>query len=88
MIFLEFIHSILYYIPPTNTDHHIPNKPVKTKLPNFRKSIYTKELIDFIIELVSTGKKTRNEVIDQYKIQKTTLYKWFQKYNEKRESEL
>ncbi|SIQ53075.1 helix-turn-helix domain-containing protein [Chryseobacterium sp. RU33C] len=79
-------HLILY--SPPKTDHHIPNKHVKNKLPNFRKSIYTKELIDFIIELVSTGKKTRKEVVDQYKIPKTTLYKWLQKYNEKRESEL
>lgn len=36
-------HIILY--SPKNTDHYFPNKSVKSKLPNFRKSIYTKELM-------------------------------------------
>lgn len=50
-------------------------------LPEFRKNIYTKELIDFIIELIEKGEKTKLQIIEEYRIPKTTLYKWITKYN-------
>ncbi len=52
-----------------------------SSLPRFRKNIYTKELIDFILELINTGQKTKNQVIQEYRIPKTTLYKWISKNN-------
>lgn len=52
----------------------------KSQLPIFRKNIYTKEIIDFIIELIEKGNKSKNEVINEYGIPKTTLYKWLIKY--------
>lgn len=58
---------------------HSKNKAGKTSLPEFRKSIYTREVIDFLLELIDTGKKTRAEVIEEYGIPKTTLYKWISK---------
>jgi hypothetical protein len=54
----------------------------KSSLPQFRKNIYTKEIIDFILEQISNGKMTKNEVIERYRIPKTTLYKWISKYSE------
>ncbi|SHF79476.1 transposase [Chryseobacterium sp. OV279] len=51
-----------------------------THLPQFRKNIYTKEIIDFVLELIETGKKTTNEIIQEYRIPRTTLYKWVSKY--------
>ncbi|RKE77168.1 hypothetical protein DEU39_3930 [Chryseobacterium sp. AG363] len=74
-------HIILYAPPKGNL---LSIKSSKSKMPTFRKNIYTIELIDFIIELVNTGKKTKQEIIDQYNIPKTTLYKWLEKYNEKK----
>lgn len=53
---------------------------IKTSLPVFRKSLYTKEIIDFILELHHSGKKTKKEIIEDYNIPKTTLYKWLAKY--------
>jgi len=53
----------------------------KSSLPEFRKNIYTKEIIDFILDEVNSGKMTKQEVISKYKIPKTTLYKWISKYN-------
>lgn len=53
----------------------------KSSLPEFRKNIYTKEIIDFILEAVNSGKMTKQEVIEKYKIPKTTLYKWVSKYS-------
>lgn len=56
------------------------NQTSLSSLPNFRKNIYTKELIDFILELVKTEQKTKQQIIEEYKIPKTTLYKWISKY--------
>lgn len=68
-------HLILYAPPQV----HGKNKAETTSLPEFRKSIYTREVIDFLLELIDTGKKTRAEVIEEYGIPKTTLYKWISK---------
>lgn len=71
-------HLILYSpqasLQPTNS------KTGKTNLPQFRKNIYTKEIVDFIIEMIDTKKKTKAQIIKEYKIPKTTLYKWIVKY--------
>ncbi|WP_317040652.1 transposase [Chryseobacterium jejuense] len=52
----------------------------KSNLPQFKKNLYTKEIIDFILELIRTGEKTKEQVMAQYNIPKTTLYKWLKKY--------
>ncbi|MBB6371147.1 transposase [Chryseobacterium shigense] len=56
------------------------SKNEKSTLPQFRKNIYTKEIIDFILEQIATGKITKPEAIERYGIPKTTLYKWISKY--------
>jgi len=50
-------------------------------LPRFRKNIYTKEVIDFILEQIDSKEKTKAQIIEEYRIPKTTLYKWIEKYN-------
>lgn len=70
-------HMILY-APPMAKENTVKKK--KSSLPNFRKILYTKEIINFILEMVESGKKTKNQVIEEYKIPKTTLYKWISKY--------
>ena len=73
-------HLILYAPPSAIIEKRKTQKSKKTTLPQFRKKIYTKEIIDFILEQVSTGKMTKNEVIEKYRIPKTTLYKWISKH--------
>ncbi|MBT2623669.1 transposase [Chryseobacterium sp. ISL-6] len=51
-----------------------------TSLPVFRKSLYTKEMIDFIVELLQTKQKTESEINKQYNIPRTTINKWRKKY--------
>ncbi|REC59515.1 transposase [Chryseobacterium pennae] len=51
------------------------------ELPQFRKNIYTKEIIDFILGKINHGEMTKIEVMFRYNIPKTTLYKWVEKYN-------
>ena len=73
-------HLILYAPPSAIIEKRKTQKSKKTTLPQFRKKIYTKEIIDFILEQVTTGKMTKNEVIEKYRIPKTTLYKWISKH--------
>lgn len=71
-------HLILYAPPKSAIDKKIIEK---SSLPQFRKNIYTKEIIDFILEMINTGQKTKLQIIEDYKIPKTTLYQWINKYN-------
>ncbi len=72
-------HLILY--APSSVDEKAKEQKSKTtSLPQIRKNIYTKEIIDFILELIATGKKTKAQIIEEYRIPKTTLYKWESKY--------
>ncbi|MBB4804836.1 uroporphyrinogen-III decarboxylase [Chryseobacterium defluvii] len=76
--FRLYSQHLILYAPPAAY-----NKDTKTSiLPRFRKNIYTKEVIDFILELVGSGEKTIYQIIDEYGIPKTTLYKWIKKYKE------
>jgi DNA invertase Pin-like site-specific DNA recombinase len=76
--FRLYSQHLILYSPPSKLIESFGNG--KTSLPFFRKNIYTKEIIDFIIEQIDTGKKTKKQIVDEYKIPKTTLYKWINKY--------
>ncbi|WP_448606501.1 transposase [Paenimyroides ceti] len=70
-------HLVLY---APNRGANSQRKNSKSALPHFRKNIYTKEIIYFIIEQISKGKKTKKEVMEDYKIPKNTLYRWLHKH--------
>lgn len=72
-------HLILF--SPFSAKSDDDNK--NSALPRFRKNIYTKEIIDFILELIKNNEKTKVEIIEEYRIPKTTLYKWIEKYSSK-----
>lgn len=72
-------HLILY--SPPGKGYHTDTLPLKVQLPQFRKNLYTKEIIDFILERITTGHKTRSEIVEEYKIPRSTLYKWIKKYS-------
>lgn len=73
--FRIYSQHLLLYAP-------MPKKETKVKstLPSFAKSLYTPEIIAFIIELIELNKKTSTEIIKEYNIPKTTLYKWIKKH--------
>lgn len=73
--FRLYTQHLILYSPPAK----IILKKDKKSLPVFRKQIYTKEIIDFILELIRNEEKTRKQIIEEYKIPKTTLYKWIAK---------
>lgn len=72
--FRLYSQHLILYAPPAKQKENEKNK--NSSLPQFRKNIYTKEIIDFILEQISNGKMIKNEVIEQYRIPKTTLFKW------------
>lgn len=77
--FRIYTQHLILYSPPLSTE--TKNSSVKnSSMPVFRKNIYTKELIDFILELIETKEKTKHQIVQEYKIPKTTLYKWISKY--------
>lgn len=78
--FRIYTQHLILYSPPFSSDYKKPEKNNLT-LPKFRKNIYTKEVIAFIIEMVETGIKSKQDIIEEYRIPKTTLYKWLSKYN-------
>lgn len=75
--FRIYSQHLILYAPISTKDTE--SKP-KSTLPHFRKNIYTQEIIDFILEQISTGEMTKIQVIKRYRIPKTTLYKWIDKY--------
>jgi len=71
-------HLMLYSPVITNKTNKKTND---NSFPKFIKNIYTKEVIDFILDQIKNEKMSKREIIERYNIPKTTLYKWIIKYN-------
>jgi hypothetical protein len=72
-------HLILY--SPQSSINYIQKTKDPDSLPAFRKNLYNKEIIEFILNKIQKGEMTKSKVISEYKIPKSTLYKWLHKYN-------
>jgi len=78
--FRIYSHHLMLYSSQSSMKYGENSGKEKSSLPEFRKNIYTKEIIDFILELIKTGKKSKYQIVNEYKIPKTTLYRWIEKY--------
>ncbi|PWN71117.1 transposase [Chryseobacterium phosphatilyticum] len=68
-------HLIVYASLGASSDYkYTPEK--QSAVPGFRKSIYTPEIIEFVLELIETGEKSKRQIIEEYRIPETTLHKW------------
>lgn len=76
--FRIYSQNLILYAPSSVNGNGSKNK--KSSLPLFKKNIYTKEVIDFILDRINKGEMTKLEVVKEYNIPKTTLYKWISKY--------
>lgn len=74
--FRFYTGHLILYAPYSRVDNTIKQQD-ETMV--FRKSIYTQEVKDFILEKIRTGTMSANDVIARYKIPKTTLHKWLKK---------
>lgn len=70
-------HLILF---APSSEHSRGKNNNNSNLPKFRKNVYTWEIIEFILKQIESGEMTKLEVMQKYRIPKTTLYKWIQKY--------
>lgn len=77
--FRIYVQHLILFSPHTKMN----SETKKTDTPVFRKNIYSKEIIDFILELLDKKQKTKSQIIEEYRIPKTTLYKWLAKYSNK-----
>lgn len=78
--FRLYCHHLILYAPTLeHTKNGSHEKDKNKSLPQFRKNIYSEELIDYILEMIRSGRKTKIQVIEEYGIPKTTLYKWISK---------
>ena len=77
--FRVYTQHLILYAPLSAVDEKTKVKK-KSSLPQFRKNIYTKEIINFVLEQINTKEMTKTEVMERYGIPKTTLYKWISKY--------
>ncbi|MGG5208013.1 helix-turn-helix domain-containing protein [Chryseobacterium sp. MIQD13] len=77
--FRIYSQHLILYSPPAGAN---PLHKNGSKLPQFRKKIYTKQVIDFILEKIDKGEKTQKEIMEIYGIPKTTLHTWIKKYGE------
>lgn len=75
--FRIYTQHLILYSPPAATY----NTTEISKLPRFKKNIYTQEIIDFILEQIESKEMTKSEVIEKYRIPKATLYKWINKHH-------
>jgi len=81
--FRIYSQHLILFAPKTSGKKE--NKPIQKnaddkKIPLFRKNIYTKEIINHLLELIDTNQKTPLQIITEYKIPRTTIYRWIQKY--------
>lgn len=77
--FRIYSQHLILFSPPQSV-HYKEGEETKTSLPEFRKNLYTKEIIDFVLQQIDSGEMTKRQVIERYQIPKTTLYKWIDKY--------
>ncbi|MDV7699277.1 transposase [Chryseobacterium soli] len=78
--FRLYSQHLVFYSPQASMNYNQPIAKSSSLLPQFRKNLYTKEIIEFVLAKVNKKEMTKNQVINEYKIPKTTLYKWLQKY--------
>jgi hypothetical protein len=79
--FRLYSQHLILYSPPDSVKESTKRNHENISLPKFRKNLYTQEIISFVLELIEDGKKSRQQVISDYCIPKTTLYKWIKKYS-------
>lgn len=78
--FRLYSQHLILYSPPASNSYNKIYQYKKSALPEFKKNLYTQNVIDFMLELIETGEKTKQQVVDEYRIPKTTLFKWVKKY--------
>jgi len=79
-LFRVYSQHLMLFAATTHSKKETNTDTKDVYIPSFKKNIYTSEMIEFIIQLIKSKKKTNSEIIEEYRIPKTTLYRWIKKY--------
>ncbi len=79
--FRLYSHHLILYAPPSSLRLNTQVENNETSLPRFRKNVYTKQIIYHLLHLIKSKEKTITEIIKEYNIPKTTIYRWQKKYS-------
>lgn len=74
--FRIYSQHLILYSPPVKT---IGKAKGYHCLPKFRKNIYSNEVISFFLELIASGEKTIVQILQEYGVPKSTMYRWLSK---------
>ncbi len=77
--FRIYTQHIILYAPVGKTEPKTTTTESNV-LPNYRKNVYTKEIIDYVLDLYTNEKKRIQEISDEYNIPKNTIHNWVKKY--------
>lgn len=77
--FRVYTQHLILYAPQSEKYCYKTEQKNKSKLPQFRKNIYTNAIIEFILGRIERGEITKEQVTKIYNIPKTTLYRWISK---------
>ncbi len=77
--FRIYTQHIILYAPVGKTEPKTATTESNV-LPNYRKNVYTKEIIDYVLDLHTNEKKRIQEISDEYNIPKNTIHNWVKKY--------
>lgn len=78
--FRIYSQHLILYSPQNKTKKKAKQE---TKLPVFKKNIYTQEVINYLIELLDRGEKDIRQIQEDYNIPSTTILRWRDKYGKK-----
>jgi len=76
--FRIYTQHIILFAPVGKTVSKTTTTP--SSLPNYRKNVYTKEIIDFVLDLYTKENKKIQEISNEYNIPKNTINNWIKKY--------
>lgn len=76
--FRIYTQHIILFAPVGKTVSKTNSTP--SSLPNYRKNVYTKEIIDFVLQLYTKENKKVLEISNEYNIPKNTINNWIKKY--------
>jgi hypothetical protein len=68
-------HLTMYHAIKVNAG----NKKIERQVGEFRKNVYSKEIIDFILQQMKDKNLSISQVMTKYNIPKTTIHRWVRK---------
>lgn len=81
--FFMIYHTHLQMFTPSAATAKITRNPKDQKIQksyNFKKNLYSPEIIKWLLEQMESKKMSVAQIIDRYSIPRTTIYRWKKKY--------